>query len=260
MSIRFDDGAAYERYMGVWSRLVGERFLDALNPVPGWHWLDVGCGNGAFTELLFARCAPASVQGIDPSAEQLAYARSRPGVQRAVFQQADAQNLPFADNAFDAAVMPLVIFFLPDPARGVAEMHRVVKPGGRVAAYAWDLPGGGFPYAVLREALIAEGMEVPSPPSPDASRIEVLESVWQAAGLQAVETRVIRVQRYFANFDDYWQTLCDAPSVGARLKALLPEQTMRLQACLRERLPLAADGSLTAGAVANAVHGRVGMA
>ena len=65
--IRFDDGAAYERYMGEWSRLAGETFLDWLAPKPGLRWLDVGCGNGAFTEMLVGRCAPASVQGVDPS-------------------------------------------------------------------------------------------------------------------------------------------------------------------------------------------------
>ena len=65
--IRFDDGAAYERYMGKWSQLAGEAFLDWLAPAPGLRWLDVGCGNGAFTEMLAERCAPASVKGIDPS-------------------------------------------------------------------------------------------------------------------------------------------------------------------------------------------------
>ena len=70
--IRFDDGAAYERYMGKWSQLAGETFLDWLAPKPGLRWLDVGCGNGAFTEMLVERCAPASVQGIDPSEAQLA--------------------------------------------------------------------------------------------------------------------------------------------------------------------------------------------
>lgn len=73
--IRFDDGAAYERYMGKWSQLAGEAFLDWLAPAPGLRWLDVGCGNGAFTEMLAERCAPASVEGIDPSEAQLAYAR-----------------------------------------------------------------------------------------------------------------------------------------------------------------------------------------
>ena len=74
--IRFDDGAAYERYMGEWSRLAGETFLGWLAPRPGLRWLDVGCGNGAFTELLAGRCAPLSVHGIDPSEAQLAYALS----------------------------------------------------------------------------------------------------------------------------------------------------------------------------------------
>src|ERR1700677_4562976 len=76
--IRFDDGAAYERYMGKWSQLVGDSFLNWLAPKPGLRWLDVGCGNGAFTELFVAQCAPALVRGIDPSEPQLAYARTRP--------------------------------------------------------------------------------------------------------------------------------------------------------------------------------------
>src|SRR4051794_10616423 len=120
--IRFDDGAAYERYMGAWSRLTGETFLHWLAPPPGWRWLDVGCGNGAFTELLVERCAPTSVDGIDPSEPQLAYARTRPASRVANFHLGDAMALPFADDTFDAAVMPLVIFFVPEPAKGVAEM------------------------------------------------------------------------------------------------------------------------------------------
>ena len=129
-SIRFDDGAAYDRYMGKWSELVGEAFLDWLAPRPGLRWLDVGCGSGAFTAMLVARCAPVAVQGIDPSEGQLAYARARAALRTAQFCQGDAMALPFADDTFDAAVMPLVIFFVPDPARGVAEMARVVCPGG----------------------------------------------------------------------------------------------------------------------------------
>src|SRR5688572_16861637 len=115
--IRFDDGAAYERYMGRWSQLAGEVFLTWLAPKAGWRWLDVGCGNGAFTQMLIERCAPVSVHGIDPSAAQLAYARTRPELRMAQFHQGDAMALSFSDNSFDAAVMPLVIFFVPNPAK-----------------------------------------------------------------------------------------------------------------------------------------------
>src|ERR1700709_879812 len=107
--IRFDDGAAYERFMGKWSQLAGETFLDWLAPKSGLRWLDVGCGNGAFTEMVVVRHAPLPVVGIDPSEAQLAYARTRPATRIAQFRQADAMALPFADNAFDATVMPLVI-------------------------------------------------------------------------------------------------------------------------------------------------------
>src|ERR1700686_5807761 len=147
--IRFNDGAAYERYMGKWSQLAGEIFLDWLAPKPGLRWLDVGCGNGAFTEMLVERRAPASVLGIDPSEGQLAFARKRPVSRVAQFRQGDAMQLPFPDDTFDAAVMPLVIFFVPDLAKGIAEMARVVCPGGSVTAYAWDMSGGGFPYEAL---------------------------------------------------------------------------------------------------------------
>ena len=160
--IRFDDGAAYERYMGKWSQLAGETFLDWLAPQSGLRWLDVGCGNGAFTEMLVERCAPVSVQGIDPSEGQLAYARTRPASRVAQFRQGDAMALPFPDDTFDAAVMPLVIFFVPDPAKGVAEMARVVCPGGTVTAYAWDMPGGGFPYEALQAEMRGLGVAVPA--------------------------------------------------------------------------------------------------
>lgn len=116
--ITFDDGAAYERLMGVWSRSTGNVFLDFLSPPPNQRWLDVGCGNGAFTDLVARRCAPSDIQGIDPAEGQLAFARDRLAGRNAVFQQGDAMALPFPDDQFDIAVMALVIHFVPQPARG----------------------------------------------------------------------------------------------------------------------------------------------
>src|SRR6266436_2929791 len=96
--IRFDDGAAYERMMGAWSRLVGDIFIDWLAPRSGLRWIDVGCGTGAFSELLVERCAPAEVQGIDPSEAQLAFARTRPAARLAQFGPGNAMALPFSEN------------------------------------------------------------------------------------------------------------------------------------------------------------------
>ena len=255
--ILFNDGAAYERYMGKWSQLVGDAFLDWLAPKFGLRWLDVGCGNGAFTELVVERFAPVSVWGIDPSEEQLAYAQSRPALRGAQFLKADAMAQPFPANTFDAAVMPLVIFFVPDPAKGVSEMVRVVCPGGVVAAYAWDMDGGGFPYELLRSELRNLGVAIPMPPSPDASQLGAMRQLWTAAGLASVETLAITVQRTFVDFDDYWETIRGGPSVRVKIAALAPADLAVLKTRMQAHLPANASGHISCSAKANAIRGRV---
>jgi ubiquinone/menaquinone biosynthesis C-methylase UbiE len=255
--IRFDDGAAYEQMMGIWSRSTGEIFLDWLAPSPGLRWVDIGCGNGAFTELLAARCAPAEIHGVDPSAGQLAYARTRPGAAKAQFSEGQAMALPFADKRFDAATMALVIFFVPDPAKGVAEMARVLAPGGTAAAYAWDLDGGGFPLEPIFAQMRALGFQPSLPPRPDASRSEVMRDLWQAAGFEAVETRAITVQRRFADFDEYWTIGANGPGLGAALAKMAQADVARIKSATQASLAPDATGKITGSARANAVKGRL---
>ena len=251
--IRYDDGAAYERMMGGWSRIAGEIFLDWLLPPPGLRWIDIGCGSGAFTELLVERCAPAEAQGM----AQLSFARTRPAARVAKFGQGDATALPFASGRFDAAVMALVIFFVPDPAKGVAEMVRVVRPGGIVAAYVWDMLGGGYPLDPIHVELRALGFAPLTPPNPRASRIEALRDLWTGAGLNAVETRDITVQRTFADFDDFWITSVAAPSTSPIVAAMAPADIELVKTRVRVRLPADESGRITYGACANAIKGRI---
>jgi SAM-dependent methyltransferase len=197
------------------------------------------------------------VQGIDPSEEQLAYARSRLASGLAQFQAGDAMALPYADGAFDAAVMALVIFFVPDPAKSVAEMARVVRPGGSVSTYAWDIVGGGFPYAALQEEMAALGPSPLWPPSVEASRMDVLEALWAGAGLVEVETRVIRVQRTYRDFDTFWKIARTGPRLAPKIAAMPADDVARLKDRLRARLAPEADGRITCGAWANAIGGRV---
>jgi ubiquinone/menaquinone biosynthesis C-methylase UbiE len=255
--IRFDDGAAYERMMGIWSGLAGTVFIDWLKPDKGLRWIDVGCGNGAFSEQLVERCAPAEVQGIDPSEGQIDFARKRPAARLAKFGIGNAMALPFPDKAFDAATMALVIFFVPDPAKGVAEMARVVRPGGMIAAYAWDILGGGFPQEPMRAELRTMGIDSLNPPSVEASRLEAMRDLWRGAGLEAVETREITVQRTFADFEDYWETTTLGASVAPTLAAMSPADVEHLKRQLRASLPADTAGRVTGSGRANAVKGRV---
>ena len=255
--LRFDDGASYERMMGVWSGIVSAIFLGWLAPKSGVSWVDVGCGTGAFTEEIVQRCAPHVVHGVDPSEEQLACARTRLAAHKAQFQQGDAMKLPFENDSFDAAVMALVLFFVPEPAKGVAEMARVVKPGGTVAAYAWDMLGGGFPLEPVFIDLRAMGHVVPGPPRAEAAKISAMQDLWKGAGLTRVETRVIKVTRTYKDFDDFWSTLKGSPSAQAATANMSHEELAELKERVRKRLPAAVDGSLTLQAWANAVKGRV---
>jgi SAM-dependent methyltransferase len=187
----------------------------------------------------------------------LAFARTRPASRIAKFTQGDAMALPFADKSFDVAVMALVIFFVPNPAKGIAEMVRAVRAGGSVAAYAWDMYGGGFPWDSVQSELLALGQKIVYPPSADASRIDTMRQLWANAGMADVETRQITVQRTFQDFDEFASIGLNTPSIGPIVRAMPPSEVDKLKARLRDRLPGDADGRITYSARANAVKGRV---
>jgi hypothetical protein len=136
-------------------------------------------------------------------------------------------------------------------------MTRVVRPGGMVATYIWDMLGGGYPWEPIRIEMSAMGLTVLSPPSQEASRIEVLRDLWARAGLDAVETRDIRVQRTFDDFEDFWTTSLLTPSARPTIAAMAPNDIGLLKARVRARLPADATGRITYSARANAVKGRV---
>jgi SAM-dependent methyltransferase len=255
--IQFDDGATYDRMMGHWSRLVGEFFLDWLALEPGLRCVDVGCGNGAFSELLVERCAPREVHGIDPSADQIAFARERHKAQVAQFQEGDALAVPFAECSFDAALMALVIFLIPDPAKSVAEMTRIVRPGGVVATYAWDLLGGGSPTAPVQAEIRAAGFQPLRPASSDASRMDILRALWANAGLENIETREITVQRSFADFEEFWTTTAAAETITPVLAKMSPADVERVKARVRAKLSADTAGRITYESRANAIKGHV---
>ena len=165
--------------------------------------------------------------------------------------------LPFTEPRFDAAVMALVILFVSDPGIGVAEMARVVWPGGTVAAYAWDIPGGGFPMKPIQAEMQEMGLTPPLPPNSNAARLDVLRKLWIHAGLDAVETREIAVQRTFVNFDDFWITCLIGGAVGRVIATMTPIDAELLKTRVRAKLNTNAEGHIVVKARANAVRGRL---
>ena len=273
--IRFEDGAAYERGMGVWSQLVGTIFLEWLAPEPGQRWLDIGCGNGAFTELVLQHCAPAAIDGIDPSAGQLEFARNRrgasaapvhqgasaapvhQGASAATFHQGDAYPLPFDTDSTDVAVMALVIFFLDDPAAGLAEMARVVRPGGHVAAYAWDIPARSFPLEPVQAELRALGHNPLLPPNAGIASAGPLRDAFAAAGLTDLRERSIAVTRVFPNFETFWGATVGIGSMSKVLDAMPEADLVALKSRVHGRLTSETDGQVSYTAAANAIVGCV---
>jgi ubiquinone/menaquinone biosynthesis C-methylase UbiE len=255
--IAFDDGAAYDRFMGRWSRAVGTLFLEWLAPAKGARWLDVGCGTGAFTQLVLDHCAPGAITGVDPAAAQIDYARKQPLAKQAEFRVADATALPFDDGVFDVVASALVINFIPDHAKGLAEMRRVSRPGGIVAGYMWDRsPHTEFsPTAPMQRGFAQIGAEAPRIPG---AELGSLPSLFAAAGFEAIETRPIDVTQTYRDFEDYWsaQTLPFTPA-GKLVAKMSEADRARLRDSLQAILPPGPDGSITYSSRAAAIKARV---
>lgn len=259
---RFDvwaAGEASERYMGRWSRLVAHEFVAWLRCEYGARWLDVGCGTGALTSAVAARCRPRVVVASDRSAGFVASARAAAPAS-ASFVVADALSLPVRDAACDAAVSALVLNFVPSPDAAVAEAARAVRPGGLVAAYVWDYAEGT---ALLRffwdaaatvdhrAAELDEGRRFP------LCRPDRLRALWAAAGLVDVSLTPIEVPTVFAGFADLWEPFLagQGPAPGY-LASLAPPVRNRLRTALRGSLPARPDGSIALTVRAWAVQGR----
>ena len=255
---RFTDGAAYELFMGRWTRVVGAVFLEWVAVPAGARWLDIGCGTGIFTELVLDTCSPKSMVAVDPSEAQIGVARGKGVAQRADFRMADAQSLPFPDEDFDAVVSALVINFVPDRPRALAEMRRVARPGGVVAGYVWDFAAGGSPVASIRAALCRIGAAPPPVPGTEDSGLEALAGLFAGAGLKGVASRTIDVTTSFPDFEDFWRKQTPAYSpTGNAVASLSDGDRGKLIELVRASLPPGPDGSISCSARANAVKARV---
>jgi SAM-dependent methyltransferase len=251
-------GAAYEPYVGRWSRLVARELLPRLGVPAGSTWLDAGCGTGALTATVLTT-DPALVIGADQSLGFVTDARARLPDPRVRWVVADARRLPIADGSLDAVVSGLVLNFVPEPVVAVREMARVIRPGGLVAAYVWDYAGRMELMRAFWDAAAAvhpgaaeldEGRRFP------LCRPAPLAALFTDAGLDHVRAHPIEIPTRFRDFDDYW-----TPFLGGRGPApayamsLGEEHRAAIREALRARLPVAADGSIQLVARAWAVRG-----
>lgn len=255
--ITFDAADDYERFMGRWSRAIGEKFITWLAPPTNARWLDVGCGTGAFSGLIQRRCTPQAIVGIDPSPQQIDYARKKfPGV---TFAVGDSMDMTFGDNEFDVVASALVFHFIPDRAKAFAEMHRVLKSGGLVGGYTWKRSAAAdfAPYTAVNRAAKQIGAETVSSATVPEGSEEGMRASLQAAGFRDIAVTEIEVPQSFKSFAEYWeiQSLPFSPP-GKTIAKLDAAQRARLQDLLRAMLPAGADGSITYSATALAGKAR----
>ncbi|MET1061547.1 MAG: methyltransferase domain-containing protein [Aeromicrobium sp.] len=245
---------AYDRYMGRYSDRLAVSFLSFTGGEPGQRALDVGCGPGALTQALATGLGATHVAAADPSTLYVAACAAR--VPGADVRRAVAADLPWAGGEFDLVVSQLVLNFLPDPAVGLAEMLRVTRPGGTIAACTWDYAGG---MTMLRTFWDA-ALDV-DPGAPDETRSMrfttegELAGLWEGAGLADVATRELAVSVTYSGFDDYWTpfTLGVGPG-GAYTASLDTGRLTRVRGACFRRLG-SPTGSFTLDARAVAVRG-----
>lgn len=253
-------GQNYEHYMGRWSRDLAPRFIDWLNPLPGFEWLDVGCGTGALTEAILNWAVPVSVVGIDPSEGFLALAGERITNPRASFRQGGAEALPVESASCDAVGSALMLNFAADREKALAEMRRVVRPRGLVCFYVWDYPGRGVEFMrafwTAATALDPQAADLAEDRRFPFCTPEGLTGLATAAGLTDITCGPITVPTLFRDFDDFWQpfTLGAGPAPGY-CASLPPAAREELRERLRASLPIAEDGTIALEARAWALQG-----
>lgn len=258
--LAFDDGAAYERFVGTWGRAAGSMFLDWLCPPEKADWLDVGCGTGLFTELIVKTCAPASVVGIDPAEAQIIHASQKPIAARASFRTGDAQALPFRDDVFDVVASALVINFIPDRLRALSEMARVARPGGLVGGYIWDFEAELSPSGPFRVGLREFVGEVPQLPGTNDSAPSRLQSLFEQAGFIQVATTSFDVTVEFPDFDAFWAAQTPSYAPTTRIIASMDNHQRRLlRDAIRLSVQPSADRPILYPARANAVRARTDL-
>jgi SAM-dependent methyltransferase len=242
-------GDSYEAYMGRWSRPIAARFLDWLGLPAGLDWLDIGCGTGALSAAILGRCAPASLIGIDMSEGFIAQARQTLNDPRADFRMGDAQALSLASASRAVVVSALALNFVPDKVRALQEMLRIVKPGGTVAFYVWDYPGGGVGFMrafwQAAAALDPNAGELTEDKRFPFCTPDGLTALARQAGAASVACTALESPAVFRDFADYWRpfTLGAGPAPGYCV-SLAPEARERLRAKLEASLPRADDGSI----------------
>jgi SAM-dependent methyltransferase len=252
-------GAAYEPYVGRWSRRVAREFLDWSALPADSTWLDIGCGTGALSQAILQAAAPRDMTGIDRSADYIAYLRSQNDDRRARFVVGDAQALPVETSTYDAVVSGLVLNFIAQPRQAVNEMVRAARSGGVVAAFVWDYAGK---MQLMRHFWNAAAALDPAASELDEGRrfpicrLAALEELFQQAGLRQVAVQPIDISTDFQDFDDYWRPFLggQGPAPGYAM-SLSEERRAALRDRIRNALPFALDGSIPLVARAWAVRG-----
>jgi SAM-dependent methyltransferase len=238
----WDSGDAFERYVGRWSRLIAAALMTWLAVPPRARWLDVGCGPGALTETILRLGSPLAVTGVDPSGQYVAFARARIKDPRVTFEVGNAMALAAQTATYDAAVAGLVLNFVAQAEIAVAEMARVTRPGGSVAAYVWDYAKG---MGLMRQFWDAAVALDPSASALDEGRRfplcspQPLARLFSAARLHDVQVRAIDVLTVFRGFDDYWSPFLggQGPAPGYAMSLTEERRTMHRER-LRASLPL----------------------